>query len=148
MIGALLTRIAGPRVLVGVVAASVICIASLSWLLLDAKQDQGAAESRANTAESANQAWKKAWTEQQSEIKAQTDALNAIDRRLSMSEKRSQRRLSKLDAGLRDAISESKEVRNWASSRRPDAVIERLCIAGYIDPAARPSMCGDSGEAD
>ena len=148
MIAKLLTKIAGPRILLGVIFAAVASVGTLTWLLLDAKQDQGAAESRAVNAESANATWQQAWTDQQASIKAQTEQLNAIDRRLSESEKQSTQRLNALNAGLRDAINDSKEVREWADSRRPDAVIERLCLAGYIDPAARAAMCGDTGSAD
>ena len=148
MIAKLLTKIAGPRVLLGVIFAAVASVGTPTWLLLDSKQDQGAAESRAESAEIANVVWKQAWTDQQASIKAQTEQLNAIDRRLSESAKQSTQRLNALNAGLRDAINDSKEVQEWADSRRPDAVIARLCIAGYIDPAARAAMCGDSGSAD
>ena len=148
MIAKLLTKVAGPRILLGVIFAAVASVGTLSWLLLDAKQDQGAAESRAETAEIANTVWQQAWTDQQASIKAQTEQLNAIDRRLSDSAKQSTQRLNALNAGLRDAINDSKEVREWADSRRPDAVIERLCLAGYIDPAAAATMCGDTGSTD
>jgi hypothetical protein len=148
MIAQLLTKIAGPRILLGVIFAAVASVGTLTWLLLDAKQDQGAAESRAETAEVANTVWQQAWTDQQARIKANAAQLNAIDRRLSESSKQSTSRLNALNAGLRDAINDSKEVREWADSRRPDAVIERLCLAGYIDPAARAAMCGDTGSAD
>jgi len=147
MIAKLLTKVAGPRILLGVIFAAVASVGTLTWLL-DAKQDQGAAESRAETAEIANTVWQQAWTDQQASIKAQTEQLNAIDRRLSESAKQSTQRLNALNAGLRDAINDSKEVREWADSRRPDAVIERLCIAGYIDPAAASAMCGDTRAAD
>jgi len=148
MIAKLLTKIAGPRILLGVIFAAVASVGTLTWLLLDAKQDQGAAESRAETAEIANTVWQQAWTDQQASIKAQTEQLNAIDRRLSESAKQSTSRLNALNAGLRDAINSDKEVREWADSRRPDAVIERLCLAGYIDPAAAATMCGDTGSTD
>ena len=148
MIAKLLTKIAGPRVLLGVIFAAVASVGTLTWLLLDSKQDQGAAESRAETAEIANTVWQQAWTDQQTSIKAQTEQLNAIDRRLSESARQSTKRLNALNAGLRDAINDSKEVQEWADSRRPDAVIERLCIAGYIDPAARAAMCGDTRATD
>ena len=148
MIAQLLTKIAGPRILLGVIFAAVASVGTLTWLLLDAKQDQGAAESRAVNAESANSIWQQAWTDQQASIKAQTEQLNAIDRRLSESSKQSTQRLNALNAGLRDAINDSKEVREWADSRRPGAVIERLCLAGYIDPAATEAMCGDTGSTD
>jgi hypothetical protein len=148
MMAQLLTKIAGPRILLGVIFAAVASVGTLTWLLLDAKQDQGAAESRAETAEVANTVWQQAWTDQQARIKANAAQLNAIDRRLSESSKQSTSRLNALNAGLRDAINDSKEVREWADSRRPDAVIERLCLAGYIDPAARAAMCGDTGSAD
>jgi len=148
MIAKLLTKVAGPRILLGVIFAAVASVGTLTWLLLDAKQDQGAAESRAVNAESANATWQQAWTDQQSSIKAQAEQLNAIDRRLSESAKQSTQRLNALNAGLRDAINDSKEVREWADSRRPDAVIERLCLAGYIDPAAAATMCGDTGSTD
>jgi hypothetical protein len=148
MIAQLLTKIAGPRILLGVIFAAVASVGTLTWLLLDAKQDQGAAESRAETAEVANTVWQQAWTDQQARIKANAAQLNAIDRRLSESSKQSTSRLNALNAGLRDAINDSEEVREWADSRRPDAVIERLCLAGYIDPAARAAMCGDTGSAD
>ena len=148
MIAKLLTKIAGPRVLLGVIFAAVASVGTLAWLLLDAKQDQGAAESRAESAEIANVVWKQAWKDQQASIKAQTEQLNAIDRRLSESAKQSTQRLNAINAGLRDVINDSKEVREWADSRRPAAVIARLCLAGYIDPAARAAMCGDSGSAD
>jgi len=148
MIAKLLTKIAGPRILLGVIFSAVASVGTLTWLLLDSKQDQGAAESRAETAEIANTVWQQAWTDQQASIKAQTEQLNAIDRRLSESAKQSTQRLNALNAGLRDAINSSKEVREWADSRRPDAVIARLCIAGYIDPAARTTMCGDTRATD
>ena len=148
MISQLLTKIAGPRILLGVIFAAVASVGTLTWLLLDAKQDQGAAESRAVNAESANATWQQAWTDQQASIKAQTEQLNAIDRRLSDSAKQSTQRLNALNAGLRDAINDSKEVREWADSRRPAAVIARLCLAGYIDPAAAAAMCGDTGPVD
>ena len=148
MIAGLLTKIAGPRILLGVIFAAVASVGTLTWLLLDAKQDQGAAESRAETAEIANTVWQQAWTDQQASIKAQTEQLNAIDRRLSESSKQSAQRLNALNAGLRDAINDSKEVREWADSRRPAAVIARLCLAGYIDPAAAAAMCGDTGPVD
>ena len=148
MIAGLLTKIAGPRILLGVIFAAVASVGTLTWLLLNAKQDQGAAESRAVNAESANATWQQAWTDQQASIKAQTEQLNAIDRRLSESAKQSTQRLNALNAGLRDAINDSKEVREWADSRRPNAVIERLCLAGYIDPAATEAMCGDTGSTD
>ena len=148
MIAQLLTKIAGPRILLGVIFSAVASVGTLTWLLLDSKQDQGAAESRAETAEIANTVWQQAWTDQQASIKAQTEQLNAIDRRLSESAKQSTQRLNTLNAGLRDAINSSKEVREWADSRRPDAVIERLCIAGYIDPAARAAMCSDTRATD
>ena len=148
MIAKLLTKIAGPRVLLGVIFAAVASVGTLAWLLLDAKQDQGAAESRAESAEIANVVWKQAWKDQQASIRAQTEQLNAIDRRLSESAKQSTQRLNALNAGLRDAINDSREVREWADSRRPDAVIERLCIAGYIDPAAAATMCGDTRTTD
>ena len=148
MIAKLLTKVAGPRILLGVIFAAVASVGTLTWLLLDAKQDQGAAESRAETAEIANTVWQQAWTDQQASIKAQTEQLNAIDRRLSESAKQSTSRLNALNAGLRDAINSDKEVREWADSRRPDAVIERLCLAGYIDPAAAATMCGDTGSTD
>jgi hypothetical protein len=148
MIAQLLTKIAGPRILLGVIFAAVASVGTLTWLLLDAKQDQGAAESRAETAEVANTVWQQAWTDQQARIKVNAAQLNAIDHRLSESSKQSTSRLNALNAGLRDAINDSKEVREWADSRRPDAVIERLCLAGYIDPAARAAMCGDTGSAD
>ena len=118
MIGQLLTKIAGPRILLGVILASLASVGTLTWLLLDAKQEQGAAESRAVNAESANSIWQQAWTDQQASIKAQTKQLNAIDRRLSESAKQSTQRLNALNAGLRDAINDSKEVREWADSRR------------------------------
>jgi len=148
VIAGLLTKIAGPRILLGVIFAAVASVGTLTWLLLNAKQDQGAAESRAVNAESANATWQQAWTDQQASIKAQTEQLNAIDRRLSESAKQSTQRLNALNAGLRDAINDSKEVREWADSRRPNAVIERLCLAGYIDPAATEAMCGDTGSTD
>ena len=148
MIAKLLTKVAGPRILLGVIFAAVASVGTLTWLLLDAKQDQGAAESRAVNAESANATWQQAWTDQQASIKAQTEQLNAIVRRLSESAKQSTQRLNALNAGLRDAINSSKEVREWADSRRPDAVIERLCLAGYIDPAAASAMCGDTRATD
>ena len=148
MIAKLLTKVAGPRILLGVIFAAVASVGTLTWLLLDAKQDQGAAESRAVNAESANATWQQAWADQQSSIKAQAEQLNAIDRRLSESAKQSTQRLNALNAGLRDAINDSKEAREWADSRRPDAVIERLCLAGYIDPAAASAMCGDTGSTD
>ena len=148
MIAKLLTKIAGPRILLGVILAAVASVGTLTWLLLDSKQDQGAAESRAVNAESANATWQQAWTDQQASIKAQTEQLNAIDRRLSRSAKQSTQRLNAINAGLRDVINDSKEVREWADSRRPAAVIARLCLAGYIDPAAAATMCGDSGAAD
>jgi len=145
MIGNLITKIAGPRVLLGVIVAALFAVGSLSYLLLNAKQDQGAAESRAVTAESANGVWQQAWTQQQASIKANAAALNAIDRRLNESSIQSDKRLNALNAGLRDAINNSKEVRDWADSHRPAAVIKRLCLAGYIDATARPAMCGDTG---
>ena len=148
MIAQLLTKIAGPRILLGVILAALASVGTLAWLLLDSKQDQGAAESRAESAEIANVVWKQAWTDQQANIKAQTEQLNAIDRRLSESAKQSTSRLNAINAGLRDAINDSKEVQEWADSRRPDAVIARLCIAGYIDPAARAAMCGDTRATD
>jgi len=148
MIAKLLTKIAGPRILLGVIFAALASVGTLTWLLLDSKQDQGAAESRAETAEVANVVWQQAWTDQQASIKAQTEQLNAIDRRLSESAKQSTQRLNALNAGLRDAINSSKEVREWADSRRPDAVIERLCLAGYIDPAAASAMCSDTRATD
>ena len=148
MIAKLLTKIAGPRILLGVIFAALASVGTLTWLLLDSKQDQGAAESRAETAEIANTVWQQAWKDQQASIKANAKQLNAIDRRLSESAKQSTQRLNALNAGLRDAINSSKEVREWADSRRPDAVIERLCIAGYIDPAARAAMCGDTRATD
>jgi len=148
MIAQLLTKIAGPRILLGVIFAALASVGTLTWLLLDAKQDQGAAESRAESAEVANTVWQQAWTDQQVSIKANAEQLNAIDRRLSESEKQSTQRLNELNAGLRNAITDSKEVREWADSRRPNAVIERLCLAGYIDPAAAEAMCGDTGSTD
>ena len=148
MIAKLLTKIAGPRILLGVIFAALASVGTLTWLLLDAKQDQGAAESRAETAEVANVVWQQAWTDQQASIKAQTEQLNAIDRRLSESAKQSTQRLNALNAGLRDAINDNKEVQEWADNRRPDAVIARLCIAGYIDTAARAAMCGDTRATD
>ena len=148
MIAKLLTKIAGPRILLGVILAAVASVGTLTWLLLDSKQDQGAAESRAVNAESANATWQQAWTDQQASIKAQTEQLNAIDRRLSRSAKQSTQRLNAINAGLRDVINDSKEVREWADSRRPAAVIARLCLAGYIDPAAAAAMCGDTGPVD
>ena len=148
MIAQLLTKIAGPRILLGVIFSAVASVGTLTWLLLDSKQDQGAAESRAETAEIANTVWQQAWTDQQASIKAQTEQLNAIDRRLSESAKQSTQRLNTLNAGLRDAINSSKEVREWADSRRPAAVIERLCLAGYIDTAAAATMCGDTRATD
>ena len=148
MIAQLLTKIAGPRILLGVIFAALASVGTLTWLLLDAKQDQGAAESRAESAEVANTVWQQAWTDQQVSIKANAEQLNAIDRRLSESEKQSTQRLNELNAGLRNAITDSKEVREWADSRRPNAVIERLCLAGYIDPAAATTMCGDTRATD
>ena len=148
MIAQLLTKIAGPRILLGVILAALASVGTLTWLLLDSKQDEGAAESRAETAEIANVVWKQAWTDQQASIKANAKQLNAIDNRLSESAKKSTQRLNELNAGLRDAISDSKEVREWADSRRPAAVIARLCLAGYIDPAAAAAMCGDTGPVD
>jgi len=148
MIAKLLTKVAGPRILLGVIFAAVASVGTLTWLLLDAKQDQGAAESRAETAEIANTVWQQAWADQQASIQRQTEQINAIDRRLSESAKQSTQRLNALNAGLRDAINSSKEVREWADSRRPDAVIAGLCIAGYIDPAATTAMCGDTGSTD
>ena len=148
MIAQLLTKIAGPRILLGVILAALASVGTLTWLLLDSKQDQGAAESRAESAEIANVVWKQAWKDQQASIKAQTEHLNAIDNRLSESAKQSTQRLNTLNAGLRDAINDSKEVQEWADSRRPDAVIARLCLAGYIDPAARAAMCSDTRATD
>jgi len=148
VIAQLLTKIAGPRILLGVILAALASVGTLTWLLLDSKQDEGAAESRAETAEIANVVWKQAWTDQQASIKANAKQLNAIDNRLSESAKKSTQRLNELNAGLRDAISDSKEVREWADSRRPAAVIARLCLAGYIDPAAAAAMCGDTGPVD
>jgi len=89
MIAKLLTKIAGPRVLLGVIFAAVASVGTLTWLLLDSKQDQGAAESRAETAEIANTVWQQAWKDQQASIKANAKQLNAIDRRLSESAKQS-----------------------------------------------------------
>ena len=68
MIAQLLTKIAGPRILLGVILAAVASVGTLTWLLLDSKQDQGAAESRAETAEVANTVWQQAWTDQQASI--------------------------------------------------------------------------------
>ena len=148
MIAKLLTKIAGPRILLGVIFAALASVGTLTWLLLDSKQDQGAAESRAETAEIANTVWQQAWKDQQASIKANAKQLNAIDRRLSESAKQSTQRLNALNAGLRDAINSDKKVQEWADNRRPDAVIARLCIAGYIDPAAATTMCSDTGPVD
>ena len=104
MIAQLLTKIAGPRVLLGVIFAALASVGTLTWLLLDAKQDQGAAESRAETAEIANVVWQRAWTDQQASIKANAKQLNAIDRRLSESAKQSMQRLNALNAGDRKSV--------------------------------------------
>ncbi|MGP4843328.1 hypothetical protein ACTXGQ_04280 [Marinobacter sp. 1Y8] len=131
-----------------VLITALVAISSLTYLLLDSKESQGAAESRAEIANGANQVWQTAWSAQQATIRENQKRLDAIDQRLQTSSIQSQRKLDALDRGLQHAIQNNEDVREWAERRRPQPVLDGLCNAGYIDPAARKSVCGDSGEAD
>lgn len=148
MIGGLLAKPAGAKGILIAGAGALAAIGALLWLLLEAKEAQGEAESRADIATSANQVWQEAWAQQRKDLQAQRERLDAIDQRLADSTQESRNRLSALQRGLKDARQSSEEVRSWLDAHRPQPVLDRLCVAGYIEPAARADVCSDPGEPD
>ena len=143
-----LSSLLGGKALIGLGLAALTTIGVLSWMLLESKESQGEAEATALIATGANAVLRDAWQTELQENQEQREWLRAIDARLTEFNRASNRRLATFETGLRNAIAENEAVRAWARRRVPEPVVNELCRAGHIDPAAERRVCGDPGAPD
>lgn len=81
------------------------------------------------------------WQALLDEIGRHSLLLEALDRRLSESDKQSRERLGQFERGLRDAISELQEVSDWAAAHVPEPVVGLMCEQRHLAPAIRARHC-------
>ncbi len=122
----LLSKIAGPKVLGGVIVASVVAVGALLWMLSDAWADEATAKANAtelrSELESSEKQITKLKAEQERREKAVTDALDARERAREEAETAT--------AELEKAL----ENDQCANTRHPDAVTDSLRVgAGDAD---------------
>ena len=116
----LLARIAGPKVLLGVSAASVVAIAALAWLFLSAKEAAATAE--------AENAQLRATVAQQEEEKFKLRQSREIDRELRKRLEKRHKRTREQERSMRSKLAELQENENasdyFSECPMPDSVYE------------------------
>lgn len=138
MIGRALARIAGPKVLIGVVAAAALALGLLMWRLDSARDDASAATQRANQYKAAHESTVQALVAEREEAQRRA-------RLLAQTRDRADARADRI-GGLQDALDDarahgSQAYRDCLDVRLPGAIRERL-RQYRSDPSA-----GDSDDA-
>lgn len=140
----LLARIAGPRVLLGVVLAAIVAIA-LMWWRLDGAQS-AATQARQTSAQlrDALQAAEASAQARRVELERLQAALLERDEAI----RRARERASDFSAALDRLRRESAEVREWADARVPGDVLARLSVgAGRADESDKANPTGGTDAA-
>lgn len=149
----MLAGLFGPRAFVVAVLLGLAGTGALGYLLLDAREAQGAAESRARLAEGANQVWQQAWANQQSRLQQHDRLLAEILDGLDEARQATADSLNRYQGELLDAIQTDDYTARWASADLPAVVVRRLCEQDAFDAATRnrvcvtPSAAGPGGDA-
>jgi len=114
----LITRLAGPKALLGIVAALVVLMGLLAWQWRAAERDLASIEHQINTLRADRERAELIITEQRAEIAAFDEAIRAQRER----EREARERAAEAEQRLRDLEQSDAAVKDWSDSAVPDGV--------------------------
>ena len=115
MLKGLIGKIAGPKVMIGVIAAALAAVVFLTWQLRDARSDLQAAEQGLDQATATIAAQQQEMAEYEAAVEAQREREQAARERAAQAERR-----------LQDLESSNEAVQDWSDARVPDGVRDWL----------------------
>lgn len=140
-----LSRIAGPKVLLGVVLAGLAGMGTLWWFYTDAAGDAATAEQRAADL-------KQALSEQRGAVERLRSERRALQQALSDARESARQARQRADAAserLDELERTNEQVKQWARDRVPDAVARELRqYANRADDPGGGTNAGATGDAD